>query len=45
MVLVKKLLMILKKQASTINELIELIKSHKLALRDDIETKLAKELL
>jgi len=34
----------IKKQASTINELIELIKSHKLALRDDIETKLAKEL-
>lgn len=35
----------IKKQASTIDELIELIKSHKLALRDDIETKLAKELL
>ena len=35
----------IKKQASTINELIELIKFHKLALRDDIETKLAKELL
>lgn len=41
----KKTVSDIKKQANNLNELINLIKEHKLALRDDIETKLSKELL